>query len=115
MTPEPAPVPEHVAVQLARMEGTLNLVADRIAGVTSRVDRHEIDIDRLKSTTQSLKESASAEATKAIALAAALKEADEARRQKSDQAWSPVAKVSIILAGGVSALTIALQLYQVGR
>ena len=106
---------QQVPVQLARMEGTLNLVADRIAGVTSRVDRHEIDIDALKSSTQSLKESARAEAVKAIALAAALKEADEARRQKSEQVWSPFAKVAIALASVVSALTIAIQFYQIGR
>jgi len=69
---------ENTPVQLARMEGVLNLVADRVSGLITRVDRHEGEIGTLKSLTQSLKEGAKASTEKAEALALALKEAKEA-------------------------------------
>ena len=102
--------PDSMPVQLARMEGTLNLVADRVSGLSGRVDKHEVDIAELKSHTQALAGDAKAEAVKAIALAAALKEADEARRQKSEQTWSPFAKSMAALAAFVGLVSLMIQL-----
>lgn len=101
---------DSMPVQLARMEGTLNLVADRVSGLTGRVDKHETDIAELKSQTQTLAGDAKAEAVKAIALAAALKEADEARRQKSEQTWTPFAKTLTAMAGFVGLVSLMIQL-----
>jgi hypothetical protein len=106
---EPPPAADSMPVQLARMEGTLNLVADRVSGLMTRVDRHEVDLGELKSATQTLSERMAAEATKAIALASALKEADEARRTKSETTWSPFAKTITAMAGLVGIASLYIQ------
>ena len=118
---------ENTPVQLARMEGVLNLVADRVSGLITRVDRHEGEIGTLKSLTQSLKEGAKADREKAEALALALKEAKEAveatalqeaskadaaaREQASKSAlgWNPVTRVFAVTAAAL----FAVNLYQV--
>jgi len=120
---------ETTPVQLARMEGVLNLVADRVSGLITRVDRHEGDISTLKSQTQALKAAANASTEKAEALALALKEAKEAveatalqesnkaaavARDKSDKdalGWSPVTRVFAIGA----AVAVAVNVYQALR
>lgn len=117
---------EDTPVQLARMEGVLNLVADRVSGVITRVDRHEENIAGLMSRTQRLEDGAKASTEKAEALALALKEAKDAvdatasqesqkaataAREKSDKdalGWSPITKLFAILAG----LLIAVNIYQ---
>jgi len=117
---------ESVSVSLARMEGKLDLVSDRVSGLITRVDRHESDIGALKSLTQTLKEGAVADREKAEALALALKEAKEAveatalqeankatvkAREEKDKAalgWSPVTKLFAI----VAALLVVVNLYQ---
>lgn len=103
---------ESVAVQLTRMEGKLDRVADRVDDLRTRVDVHDGELTFLKSTTQRLDEQATARDAKAVALAAALKEAEETRRQKSEQSWSPWQK---LLAGlgtlaTVGAFVVALYL-----
>ena len=117
---------EDTPVQLARMEGVLNLVADRVSGLITRVDRHESEISVLQSQTQALKAAADASTEKAEALALALKEAKEAVEatalQESNKAaatarenatkdalgWSPVTKVFAVGA----AVAIAVNVYQ---
>ncbi len=93
-------------MQLTRMEGILNLIAERLGTVTGRVDGHDRDIhllqegqSALRSETQTLREQAAADKKTAVALALALKEADENRRQKSESSWSPWQKVLAVLAG----------------
>jgi hypothetical protein len=99
-------VEEPTPVQLTRMEGVLNLVLERVANVNTRVDRHEReitenrdDIAQLQSLTQTLKEGADADKKTAVALALALKEADETRRTKSESTWSPITRLFAILTG----------------
>ena len=117
---------EQTPVQLARMEGVLNLVADRVSGVITRVDRHESDIGNLISRTQRLEDGAKASTEKAEALALALREAKDAvdatalqeankaqtaAREKSDRdalGWSPITKLFAVLAG----VLIAVNIYQ---
>ena len=123
------PTAENTPVQLARMEGVLNLVADRVSGLNTRVDRHESDIGNLKSRTQRLEDGAKASTEKAEALALALKEAKDAvdatslqesqkaataAREKSDKdalGWSPVTKVFAVGA----ALAVIANVYQALR
>jgi len=108
------------------MEGVLNLVADRVSGVITRVDRHESDISMLKSLTQTLDLGAKASKDTAEALALALKDAKEAveatsraeaakaetsAREDATKAalgWSPITKLFAILAG----VLIAVNIYQ---
>ncbi len=99
---------EPTAVQLTRMEGVLNVVAERVTNLGSRVDSHEreiasvkLDVSELKSQTQTLKEGADADKKTAVALALALKEADETRRTKSEQTWTPFQR-GVVLVGGIT-------------
>lgn len=111
MTGEPS------AVQLTRMEGVLNVIAERLATLGGRVDVHDRELDvvkndvaGLKSETQTLRESATAEREKAVALALALEKAEFARRTKSEQAWSPFQKGTLLIGGlvGIVALWAAI-------
>jgi hypothetical protein len=102
-------VEESLPVQLTRMEGVLNLIAERGQNTDRRVDVHagEIvvirgEITGLQSLTQTLKEGAEADKKTAVALALALKEAEETRRTKTESAWSPFTKLfAVITAGAV--------------
>lgn len=102
MPPEIDHAAESVLVQLTRMEGKLDRVADRVDDLRQRVDVHDGDITTLKSTTQRLDEQATAEQAKAVALAAALKEAEATRRQKSEQSWTPWQRIGGALGGAIA-------------
>ncbi|MET4703101.1 hypothetical protein [Frigoribacterium sp. UYMn621] len=98
-TEEPTPV------QLTRMEGILNLIAERGVNTDRRVDGHaselntiKTDVASLKSETQTLREGADADKKTAVALAFALKEADENRRLKAEQSWSPITRIFAVIA-----------------
>jgi len=115
---------ENTPVQLARMEGVLNLVADRVSGLMTRVDRHEASLGELKSRTQRLEDGAKASTEKAEALALALKEAKDAveataaqeankaqaaARDKTDRdalGWSPITRLFAIAAAGLIVVNI---------
>ena len=117
-------VVENTPVQLARMEGVLNLVADRVSGLMTRVDRHEASLGELKSRTQRLEDGAKASTEKAEALALALKEAKDAveataaqeankaqaaARDKTDRdalGWSPITRLFAIAAAGLIVVNI---------
>jgi hypothetical protein len=120
---------ESVPVQLANIAGDIKLVLYRVGDVAIRVDRHETEINTLKSQTQSLKEGAVASTEKAEALALALKEAKEAveatalqesnkaqaaereRAGKEALGWSPITKLFAVIAGAL----VLVQLYQALR
>lgn len=112
--PAPAAEPASDLVTLVRMEGKLDLIADRVSNVVARVDRLETESDDTRSRTQTLEERMAAEATKAIALAAALKEADEARRAKSDDTWTPFARVITALLCCFGLIATFIQLSSAG-
>ena len=90
---------EPTPVQLTRMEGVLNLVAERVSNTIKTVEQHSEDIGILKSTTQRLSEQAEGAKATAVALALALKEADETRRTKTETAWSPFTKLAVVVGG----------------
>ena len=110
LTPRAA---EAVPVVLARMEGTLYRIQDRLMDLIPRVDKLE---DRLKvqeDLTLTLSKDAEAEEAKKIALAFALKEADETRRNQSEQSWTPIQRFMAILASIVGAVSLALYFYSI--
>lgn len=98
-----------VPVQLARMEGTLNLVADRIHGLSSRVEKVESDVGDLKARTQSLSESAESARVTAAEVAAALGRAEDERDAKARRAWSPFAKAITLGLAVVSVSQLVIQ------
>jgi len=100
---------ELVIVQLTRMEGILNGVADKVSDLRTEVTQHRVDIGELKSASQTLREGFAAAEAKAVALAAALKDAEAERRNKSDQTWSPFAKTLTVIATLLAVGTLYLQ------
>jgi len=112
LTPRAAEAPP---VILARMEGKLDRIQDRVMELIPRVNKIE---DRLKvqeDITLTLSKNAEAEEAKKIALALALKEADETRRNQSEQSWTPVQRFMAILASIIGAVSLALYLYSIVR
>ena len=115
---------ESNTVQLTRMEGKLDRVADRVSDLRGRVDRHDGEIDLLKSQTQSLREGFDASEGKAVALALALKEAKEAQEAtgrteaskaalaereaaaRSALGWSPITRLFAVVAAGLAAVAL---------
>ena len=102
--PPQSRIKEPLPVQLTRMEGVLNLIAERGINTDRRVDGHaseigsmKVSISNLQSETQTLREGADADKKTAVALALALKEADETRRTKSEQSWSPITRLFAVL------------------
>lgn len=102
---------ESVDVVLARMDGKLDRVYDRVNDIVPRVEKLESRTDTLESVTLVLTKNAEAEEAKKIALALALREADENRRNQSEQSWTPFQR-GITLLGGVGvAAALAVQFY----
>jgi hypothetical protein len=99
---------EAVPVVLARMEGKLDRVDDKIGSLLPRVDKLETRADALEVTTLTLIKNAEAEEAKKIALALALKEADETRRMQSEQSWTPAQRVMTILGSIFGAASLAI-------
>ena len=108
MTPRTA---EPVPVILARMEGKLDRVQDRVMELVPRVSKLEDRTKDLEDITLSLSKDAAAEEAKKIALALALKEADETRRNQSEQTWTPIQRFIAILSGVGVASALVIQFY----
>lgn len=102
---------ETVPVVLARMEGKLDRVNDRVQELIPRVARIEERLSAQEILTLSLSKDADAEEAKKIALALALKEADETRRNQSEQSWTPVQRAFAIIAGLGATTALAIQYY----
>jgi len=99
---------ESVPVVLARMEGKLDNLRDRVTELGPRVAKLEDRTKLLEDVTLSLSMRADAEEQKKIALALALKEADETRRNQSEQSWTPVQRFFAVIGaiGVIAALII---------
>lgn len=108
LTPRAA---ESVPVVLARMEGKLDRVNDRVDDLIPRVSGIEARLTAQEILTLSLSKDAEAEEAKKIALALALKEADETRRNQSEQTWTPVQRFMAVLASVIGAVSLAIYLY----
>lgn len=102
---------EAVPVVLARMEGKLDRVKDRVDELIPRVSKIEERLTAQEIMVLGLSKDAEAEEAKKIALALALKEADETRRNQSEQTWTPVQRAAVVLGGAVGAAALAIQYY----
>ena len=100
---------EAVPTTLARIEGTVNRVADRVDGLMSRMDRTETAVAILQALTQRLDLDATARDKTAVALALALKDAELERRTKDTATWSPFQKTATVVIAIVGMGTLYLQ------
>lgn len=107
-------VAETVPVILARMEGKLDRVNDRVDDLIPRVNRIEDRLTAQEILTLGLSKDAEAGEAKKIALALALKEAEETRRNQSEQTWTPVQRAMVILGGVVGSAALAIQYFSTG-
>jgi len=108
-TPVPVPDDLETAVSLVRMEGTLNRVLDKVNDLLPRVVKLEQDSIDTQFRTRSLEQAMEAEARTRVTLAAALKEADEARRAKSDDTWTPFQRTFAAMAGVAAVVALLIQ------
>ena len=101
--------PPNYGVQLTRMEGVLNLVAERTTNLAVRMEKVEVRTGDLEATTQRLDLDATARDKTAVALALALKDAEIERRNKTETTWSPFAKVITVMVAlaGIASVVIA--------
>ena len=109
---------EQTPVTLARMEGKLDNVIERVSDLRVEVTQHRVEISKLQSTTQQLEsDMKGAEEARTLA-AAAVKAADEARVaaakaqvDNSTQQWTPAMRAAVIfgtLFTGVGVLVAAI-------
>jgi hypothetical protein len=104
-------VQESVPLMLVRMEGKLDRVQDRVTELSPRVSKVEERTTKLEEFTLVLSKNADAEADKKIALALALKEAEDNRRNQSEQSWTPAQRMITILGGIGGAITLVIYFY----
>lgn len=93
--------PDTTPVQLTRMEGVLNLINHQLSELIRRVDSHEKRIGVIELSVQRLGDAAVADKLTVDQTARALKDAKEATEataraelQKSETAFSPVARLA---------------------
>lgn len=98
---------------LEKINGSQERIADELRGMNIRLENLTLD-------NQSLADAAKANERTALALAAALKDADEARRNadiqersKSEEKWSPLTRISVALGIIVSLFIIGGGLYAI--
>jgi len=102
---------EAVEVVLARMDGKLDRIWDRFSDLDPRVGKLEDRMKIQEDLTLTLSKDAEAEKAKAEALAFALKEADETRRNQSEQSWTPIQRFIALLSGVGVASALIIQFY----
>jgi hypothetical protein len=107
----PPRMAESVPVVLARMEGKLDNLKDKVTELGPRVTRLEDRAKALEDVTLSLSKDAAAEEAKKIALALALKEADETRRNQSEQSWTPVQRFFAVVGAIGVIVALVIQFY----
>ncbi|MGY2747196.1 hypothetical protein [Arthrobacter sp. UYCu723] len=106
---------ESVPVVLARMEGKLDRVQDRVTELIPRVSKIEERLKAQEDLTLTLSKDAQAEEAKKIALALALKEADAERRNQSEQSWTPAQRFMAVLACVIGAVSLVIYWYSTNR
>jgi hypothetical protein len=102
-------------VVLARMEGKLDRINDRLLELVPRVGKLEDRVKALEDITLILAKNAEAEEAKKIATALALKEADDLRRNQSEKTWTPIQRFMGVLATIAAVASLAIYLYSVVR
>lgn len=114
--------PEHVAVTLARMEGKIDNVGEKVTDLKSEVATHRTQIDHLQTATQRISAEQVAVARSLVEaerargeVARALKEADALRvavaKDKVDESnrrWTPVQRSGVVVGILLSLILIYL-------
>jgi hypothetical protein len=104
---------ESVPVVLARIDGKLDLLNYRVADLIPRVGKVEDRVKALEDLTLTLSKNAEAEEAKKIASAAALKEADDLRRNQSERSWTPIQRFFAAVGAIGVIVALVIQFYSV--
>ena len=102
---------ETLPVQLTRMEGTINLIKYQSGDMLTRVTHLETSSSRIESKVQKLELEAVARDATAVALATALKQADDNYKDKTTGKWTPLNRVYLI-AGIIYAMVILYKTFR---
>lgn len=101
MSPADVPPPDPTSIQLTRMEGVLNLINHQLGEINHQLGNHEQRIGVIELSVQRLGDAAVADKLTVEQTARALKDAKEATEataraelQKSETAFSPVARLA---------------------
>jgi hypothetical protein len=95
---------------LARINGSVDRMADEQAGTNTRLDGMLMALQRLGDAAQS-------DRATVVTTASALEKAEQARRDKSETRWSPLARVLavVVAVAAVAAAWIAWAAFHAGR
>lgn len=103
-----------VEEQISEHGRRLDKINGTIVDFTRALNEQKVDITkamgRLELAIQRLGDQAEANAATAIVTARALKDAEEARRAKAEQSWTPIGKMIAAL-GAVAAIATVVGLY----
>jgi len=102
---------ESSQVQLTRMEGTINLIKYQGEDMVKRVTHLEASSVRIEGKVQKLELEAVARDATAVALATALKQADDNYKEKTTGKWTPLNRV-YLLAGVLYALVTLYKMFK---
>jgi hypothetical protein len=97
-------------IEAGRIEARLDEYAKHFAAINGSVADTARELHLLVLAVQRLEQQAVARDATVVTTAKALKEAEEARRDKSTQSWSPFARLMAGL-GGLAALATVLAVY----
>jgi hypothetical protein len=118
MPPVDPTTPEPLVIVLTRMEGTLNLVADRVSNLLSRMDRAETTIAELKSNVHTITIDRDNEKRNREELARILAEGERERRLELEEKraaeeakWSPRERI-LSIGVGISSIVSAYLAYK---
>lgn len=99
-----------------RVDATLDEHTAHLQKINGSIERFAVAVEALTLQIQRLGDAAGADRRMVITTAAALKQADEARRDRGDSRWSPVQKVVVVVSGLAAAVgTVVAVLHRLGH
>lgn len=98
-------------IALARLEQNLTNQVARINKMDVDMRTFAVTVERHALALQRLELDATAAKATVEVTAKALREAEEARRDKTEQSWSPVARLNLVLGVFVALVTIGTGMY----
>lgn len=96
MSDTPIREAESSQVQLTRMEGTINLIKYQNDDMVKRVGHLEAVTTKIQAEVQKLQLEAVARDATAVALATALKQADDNYKEKTTGKWTPLNRIYLL-------------------
>lgn len=98
-----------------RVDATLTEHASHLAKINGSIERFADEVRELTLGIQRLADAADADRTTALATAAALKAAEEARRMKSEEGWTPFQRGLAVLAVLLTAAGVVYAIISAAR